>query len=186
MYDMDKLNQMIDGLNSWLKSVDYRYIECNYVPNYLFTRSENFNSIIRNIFRLFPFNIRIFNKDSVPFTPQTIVALLKAFSIIKNDEIINKLYQRALDLRSKKTCNFALKQGIQISIRLYENSPEDPTPLNTVWFGQFLLDDESGVIADIERQNLLYSISNYLINELGYIDHGDQGVYFYYGPTLKK
>ena len=183
---MDKLNQMIDGLNLWFKSVDYRYIECNYVPSYLFTRNEKANSIIRNIFRLLPFNIRIYNKHSVPFTPQTTVALLKAFSIVKNKEIIYKLYQRALNLRSCKTRYFALKQGIQISVSLYENTPEDPTPLNTVWFGQFLLDDESQVVKDPEKQNLLYSISNYLINELGYVDHGKDGVYFYYGPTLKK
>ena len=79
-----------------------------------------------------------------------------------------------------------MKQGIRIAINLYENSADDPTPLNTIWFGQFLLEEHSKVIEDSERKELLYSIVAYLTEELGYVDYGEQGIYFYYGPTLKK
>lgn len=79
-----------------------------------------------------------------------------------------------------------MKQGIRIAINLYENSADDPTPLNTIWFGQFLLEEHSKVIEESERKELLYSIVAYLTEELGYVDYGEQGIYFYYGPTLKK
>ena len=88
----------------------------------------------------------------LPITPQSTVALLKAYSIVGNKVILEKLYKRALDLRSPKTKYFALKQGIKISINLYENSADDPTPLNTVWFGRFLLDEHSGLIPEKEKK----------------------------------
>lgn len=183
----NKVDEMITGLSSWLKSVNYKYIECNFVPKQLYTKNEKINAIIRTIFRLSPFNFRrISDMNEVPLTPQSNVALLKAYSIIKDEEILKLLYHRVLQLRSPKTKFFALKQGIQISIRLYENSADDPTPLNTVWFGQFLLDEQSGVISNAEKKELILSIADYIIYELGYVDHGDDGVYFYYGPTLKK
>ena len=182
-----KVNQMILGLTNWLKLVDYTYCECNYVPEYLFTKNEKINALIRNFFRLIPFNLRLTNKTcQIPLTPQSNVALLKAFAMTKENNIIQLLYQRVLNLQSPKTKFFALKQGMRISVRLYENSADDPTPLNTVWFGQFLLEEQSGIISEVEKERLLVSIADYLIYELGYVDHGDDGVYFYYGPTLKK
>lgn len=187
MVEMYKVDEMILGLTSWLKSVDYRYYECNYVPEGFFTKNEKINVIIRTIFRLLPFNLRrSYDINEVPLTPQSNVALLKAYSIIKDEETLKLLYQRVLYLRSPKTKFFSLKQGIRISVRLYENSADDPTPLNTVWFGQFLLDEQSGVISNAEKKELIISIANYLVYELGYVDHGEDGVYFYYGPTLKK
>lgn len=144
---------------------------------------------MRTFFRLCPYNLRNMERPTsghYPFTPQTLVALLKAYVLTGDREVIKKLYDRALSLRSPKSKHFALKQGIRIAINLYENSADDPTPLNTVWFGQFLLEEHQGIVREEEKKDLLYSISVYLIEELGYIDHGAQGIYFYYGPTLKK
>ena len=183
---IDKIDQMIDGVDAWLKSVDYHYIECNYVPEYLDSGNDRLNAFIRTIFRLLPFDIRKFDIEKVPYTPQTTVALLKAYAIVNDVNAIAELYNRSIKLRSQKTKYFALKQGIKISTRLYENTTEDPTPLNTVWFGQFLLDEHSGMISSLEKKQILLSITKYLIYELGYVDHHDKGIYFYYGPTLKK
>lgn len=182
-------NEMIAAIENWLQSQDYNYIECNQVPEHLFGKNPKMNVLLRTFFRLCPFNLRNMDRPQsglYPLTPQCLVAMLKAFAVSNNSEVISKLYQRVLSLRSPKTKNFALKQGIRIAVNLYENSADDPTPLNTVWFGQFLLDEKSGIISEIEKKDLLISIASYLIEELGYIDHGDKGVYFYYGPTLKK
>lgn len=180
---------MISSLEAWLKSLDYNYIECNHVPEHFLGSNRKMNVLWRTFFRLFPYNLRNMKRTSnglFPITPQSTVALLKAYEIINDQEVIKRLYTRALALRSPKTKHFALKQGIKISINLYENSADDPTPLNTVWLGQFLLDEHSGIIGKLEKENLLLSITRYLIEELGYVDHQEEGVYFYYGPTLKK
>ena len=180
---------MIEAIEKWLCLCDYNYIECNYVPKKLLGKNRTVNTFLRTLFRLFPYNLRCMKKAShelYPLTPQSHVALLKAFAVSNNKDIIKKLYERTLSLRSPKTKHFALKQGIQISINLYENSSDDPTPLNTVWFGQFLLEENSGIIEDNKKKELIFSIASYLIEELGYIDYGEKGVYFYYGPTLKK
>lgn len=186
----NKIEEMIHAIEKWLLLHDYNYIECNHVPNQLFVNNHFINMLWRTIFRLCPFNMRNMCKESsnglFPITPQSNVALLKAFAISNEVDIIKKILNRVFSLRSNKTKNFALKQGIKISVNLYENSADDPTPLNTVWFGQFLLDENTGLITEVEKKVLLYSIATYLIDELGYRDHQDQGIYFYYGPTLKK
>lgn len=176
--------KMLNESDNWLKKNDYYYIESSFVPESYFTNYPQVNAIIRGILRLYPFPKR---RPSVPkYTPQTIIALLKSKIISRDLNSCNYLLERILTLQSPKTKNFSLKQGIQISINSYENSSEDPTPLNTVWFGLCLLDDEMSIIDDGLKSELLISISNYLIDELGYIDHGALGIYFYYGPTLKK
>lgn len=185
----EKIDKMIEGVEAWLQSQNYNYIECNHVPVHLFKNNARYNVLLRTFFRLCPYNLRYLKRPKsglFPLTPQCLVAMLKAFAISNNKEVIRLLYQRTLSLRSPKTKNFSLRQGIKIAISLYENSADDPTPLNTVWFGEFLLDEHSGVINDTEKKELLQSIATYLIEELGYVDHNEQGIYFYYGPTLKK
>ena len=107
----NKVDEMITGLSSWLKSVNYKYIECNFVPKQLYTKNEKINAIIRTIFRLSPFNFRrISDINEVPLTPQSNVALLKAYSIIKDEEIL-KLFKFDLE----KTGVSYLLQAILIS-----------------------------------------------------------------------
>lgn len=186
---IEKTDEMIAAVENWLQSQNYSFIECNHVPDRLFGKNPKFNALLRTFFRLSPYNFRNMTRPEsglYPLTPQCLVAMLKAFAISNNLEVITKLYQRTLTLRSPKTKKFALKQGIRIAINLYENSADDPTPLNTVWFGQFLLDEHSGILKETEKKELLLSIAAYLTEELGYADHKEQGVYFYYGPTLKK
>lgn len=185
---IEQNNEMISAIENWLKQNDYKYIECNYVPEHLFCKYSKINVLLRTIFRLLPWRSkRMMPKNSnYPLTPQSLVAMLKAFSITKDKTVLRKLYDRTLSLSSPLAKNFALKQGIRIAINLYEDSSEAPTPLNTVWFGQFLLEDESDIISKQEKQDLLFSIADYLITELGYIDHKELGIYFYYGHNLKK
>lgn len=185
----NNIDEIISGIENWLKLQDYNYIECNDVPECLFVRSPKINAILRTFFRMCPFNLRNMKRPDnglYTLTPQSNVALLKAFAISNDNDLIKKIYDRVLSLRSPKTKHFALKQGIKIAISLYENSKDDPTPLNTVWFAQFLLDEHSGIIDEDEKKVLLISIATYLKEELGYRDHKEKGVYFYYGPTLKK
>lgn len=181
-------DKMIEALQNWLQAHDYNYIECNHVPERLLGNNRKINMFLRTFFRLCPCNLRKMEhlQGGYPITPQSNVALLKAYAISNDKAVIKKLYQRILALRSPKTKHFALKQGIKIAISLYENSADDPTPLNTVWFGQFLLEEHSGAIQETEKKDLLFSIAAYLTEELGYVDHGEQGIYFYYGATLKK
>lgn len=189
MQIVEMIDEMISGIEKWLESQNYNYIECNHVPEGLFGNNRKLNMLWRTFFRLCPFNMRNMRRPAsglFPLTPQCTVALLKAYDMIDNKMVISKLYNRALSLRSPKTKNFALKQGVRIAINLYENSADDPTPLNTVWFGQFLLNEHSEVLEEQSKRKLLYSIATYLIEELGYINHGELGIYFYYGPTLKK
>lgn len=189
MSTFEMIDEMIDTIQNWLRSNNYNYIECNHVPEHLFSQNSKKNVLLRTFFRLCPINLRNMERPAsglYPLTPQSLVALLKAFAISGDQDVQVKLCQRVLSLRSPKTKYFSLKQGIRIAVNLYENSADDPTPLNTVWFGQYLLDDRSCAIEDQEKKKLLISIANYLIEELGYMDHGEQGVYFYYGPTLKK
>lgn len=183
------VGEMIAGLNTWLKSENYNYIECNHVPEVLFVKNHLVNVFWRTLYRLSPVNLRSMKRkdgDFFPLTPQSLVALLKAYDIQGRQEICGLLYSRVISLKSPKTKKFALRQGIRIAVNLYENDSDDPTPLNTVWFGQYLLDEQLDVIGETENKELLLSISDYLIEELGYIDYGESGVYFYYGPTLKK
>ena len=182
-----QLDEMIRGLEKWFSRHDYRHIECNYVPEKLFSKNKKWNVILRTIYRLNPINLR--PQESIktcPLTPQTQVALLKAYNLSEHTGIIDYLYHRILSLTSPETKYFALKQGIRISINLYEDAPETPTPLNTVWFGQFLLDAQKQIISEDDRKSLLTNICRYLVEELGYKDYEDQGIYFYYGPTLTK
>ena len=183
------LDEMISGIKSWLVKHDYNYIECNDVPTCLYVDNQKINVLIRTFFRLCPINVRnmkLKEGQLFPITPQANVALLKAYSIEKDINVLEKIYDRVLSLQSPQVDNFALKQGIKIAISLYEDSEDDPTPLNTVWFGQFLLEDESGIVAEQERREILISIAKYLINELGYIDYGENGIYFRYGHHIKR
>lgn len=182
----EKINEMIEGLEKWLQLTDYNYWGCNNVPVYLFGSNKKWNNLIRTFFRLCPINFR--GKGTFPITPQANVVLLKAFIISQKNDRDNfvKIYKRVLSLRSPKTKHFALKQGIKISISLYEDSPEDPTPLNTVWFGQSLLSDQFGLMDEEEKKQILVSIAQYLTEELGYKDFEEKGIYFYYGHHLTK
>ncbi|ATR90490.1 hypothetical protein CS544_04860 [Porphyromonas gingivalis] len=181
------IEEMICSLERWFSQRDYWYIECNHVPECLLGKKPRVNMLLRTIYRLNPINLRPqASMDACPLTPQTQVALLKAYNLSGHVGIVRYIYKRVFELISPQTRNFALKQGIRISTNLYENSPETPTPLNTVWFGQFLLDTEDRIIPKAQKQNLLLSICRYLVEELGYQDYGGQGVYFYYGPTLTK
>lgn len=182
----EKIDEMLEALEKWLRLTDYNYWGCNNVPAYLFGANKKWNNLVRTFFRLCPINFR--GKGPFPITPQANAALLKAFIISpKNDrDTFVKIYKRALSLRSPKTIYFALKQGIKISISLYEDSPEDPTPLNTVWFGQSLLSDRFGLIDEEEKKRILVSMAQYLTEELGYKDFEEKGIYFYYGHNLTK
>lgn len=182
-----RVEEMICSLEHWFSQRDYRYIECNHVPESLFGKNPKVNMLLRTVYRLSPINFRPqASIDTCPLTPQTQVALLKAYNLSRHMRIVRYLYGRISELISPKTKHFALKQGIRISINLYENSPETPTPLNTVWFGQFLLDADEHIIPKAQKERLLQSICRYLVEELGYQDYREQGVYFYYGPTLTK
>lgn len=184
---LEKVDEMCAAISSWLAGCDYNYIECNYVPECFISKHHSINMLWRTFFRLCPFNVRrAAYKGRFPDTPQALVALLKAYVLMGDKEVVRELYSRALSLRSPLARNFALKQGIRISVNLYENSAETPTPLNTVWFGEFLLEENLGVVGEEEKRERLLSIARYLVEELGYADHGSDGVYFYYGPTLKK
>ncbi len=155
MINTSYLNQMINGLDKWLQSIQFCYMECNYVPEKLLTNNHHLNVILRTFFRLFPINIRGDKKgDTYPLTPQANVALLKAYNLSKNKKVIQILLKRIRKLRSTKTKHFALKQGIKISISLYENDKDDPTPLNTVWFGQFLLEEQTGIFSKQNKKKL--------------------------------
>ena len=183
----NQVEEMICSLEHWFFKRDYRYIECNHVPASLFGKNPKVNMILRTIYRLSSINLRPKTSiDNSPLTPQTQVALLKAYNLSNNLNVTKYLFERIQELVSPQTRNFALMQGIRISINLYENCPETPTPLNTVWFGQFLLDVPKQIITEDERKSSLLSICRYLVEELGYQDYGDNGIYFYYGPTLTK
>lgn len=180
------VDKMIESAQKWIRSHDYNYWGCNSVPDFLFTSNRKWNALIRTFFRLCPINFR--KKGVFPVTPQANVALLKAFCLStgENADDILKVYERVLQLRSPRSKYFALKQGIKIAISLYEDSPEDPTPLNTVWFGQFLLLDQSKLIGDDEKMQMLLSIAQYLTEELGHKDYGQNGIYYYYGHNFTK
>jgi len=184
MTEYKKLEIMIKGLKKWLSENDYNYFQCNDVPPALFTKSHTINVFLRTFFRLCPINFRC-NKN-IPFTPQGVVSLLMAYLKIDDIKVINLLFSRALKLRSQKSNNFSLKQGTRIAVNMYENSEEDPTPLNTVWFGQALLSDSKDRLNPKQKEDILKSIADYLTDELGYEDHGPEGIYFYYGYNFKK
>lgn len=180
-----KINEMITAADAWLRDHDFNYIECNYVPERMFTRHRLANVVLRTAYRLCPFNIRS-AKDiaAAPKAPHAAVAMLKAYTEAGDNEVVPMLVDRLLSLRSTRTAAFSLRQGIRIAINLYEDSSDDPTPLNTVIFGEFLLDD-NGFVEEAVRRDLVMSICSYLVDELGYADHADKGIYFYYGHHLK-
>ncbi len=180
----DKIDRMIAAAGQWLEAHDYHYIECNYVPPRLFTRNRRANMLLRTAYRLLPLNLRS-KKDiaACPYTPHEAVASLAAAAAAGKEDTFGMLKKRALhELRSPLTRDFSLRQGIRISISLYEDSADDPTPLNTVFFGDTLL--KHGNIDDRTRETII-SICRYLVNELGYEDYGADGVYFFYGHHLK-
>ena len=182
---IDKINRMIEAAERWLEAHDYHHRECNDVPPRLFTRHRKLNMLIRTVFRLLPFNLRS-KKDIAqsPYTPHEAVASLTACGAGGDAATGTRLTRRVLEqLRSPLTSNFALRQGIRISISLYEDSADDPTPLNTVFFGNYLLDHAPA--DDATRREVLVSICRYLTQELGYEDYGTEGVYFFYGHHLK-
>ena len=178
-----KIDEMISTNLEWLKSYNYTYWGCNHVPESLFLNNKKWNTFIRTFYRLCPFNFR-FGKQ-YPITPQANIILLKALSTSQSNlKLQYSILKRILALKSSKTKNFAIKQGVKISISLYEDSPEDPTPLNTVWFAQYLLDNDKCIFNDNQKKELLISISNYLVTELGFIDYKEKGIYFHYGHHI--
>jgi hypothetical protein len=182
---IDKVHIMVTGLEKYLKSINYDYFEYNYVPDWLFGKNHSLNVFFRLFFRLSIINFRKKQK-SYPAMPQSLVSMLKAYNVSGNKNVLLLLLPRLLSLKSPKTNNFALSQGIRIAVNLYENDSLDPTPLNTLWFGEFVLEENLGIFNDSDRKEMLLSIGDYLINELGFIDYADKGIYFFYGPTLKK
>ena len=84
-----QLSEMISGIESWLKANDYNYIECNHVPERLFGKNRKINTLLRTFFRLCPYNLRNMKRPVsgfYPFTPQSHVALLKAYALTKDTE----------------------------------------------------------------------------------------------------
>lgn len=182
---LDRIDRMIEAAERWLEAHEYHYIECNYVPPRFFTRYRKLNMLLRTAFRLLPFNLRS-KKDIArsPYTPHETVASLAACGAGGNAQAGALLTRRVLErLRSPLSRDFALRQGIRISISLYEDSGDDPTPLNTVFFGNYLLDHSTP--DEDTRREVLLSICRYLTHELGYEDHSDDGIYFFYGHHLK-
>lgn len=175
---------MIVSIQNWLSKHDYNFYECNYVPPKFFVSNKKINVLLRTLFRLNPFKVN-YSDRNIPFTPQATVAMLKAAGVSKDSAMLRSVFPRIYEIKSPLTKHFALKQGIQISVALYENSADDPTPLNTAWLGEFLLDNDD-YLGYEETKQLLESIIRYFTDELGYQDFGDEGIYFYYGPTLKK
>ena len=87
-------NEMIAAIENWLQSQDYNYIECNQVPEHLFGKNPKMNVLLRTFFRLCPFNLRNMDRPQsglYPLTPQCLVAMLKAFAVSNNSEVISKL-----------------------------------------------------------------------------------------------
>ncbi len=184
---IERCQEMIEALGRWLSENDYRYVTANYIPDTLLCKSRRINTLTRTILRLSPIDLRPdSHKREYPNTPQANISLLKAFEDCDNYPTQRMIVERLLQLRSPRTKNFALCQGVEIHVRLYSNGKDDPTPLNTVWFGEYLLSASDEVVDNSQREKLLRSICDYLIEELGYIDFGQRGIYFYYGPTLKK
>lgn len=181
---VEKIGRMTAAAEQWLHAHRYHYMECNYVPARFFTKNRRANLLLRTFFRLCPFNLRS-KKDiaASPFTPHATVAMLKAFAMTGKSDVVKELLDRSLrHLKSPATKAFSLRQGIRIAVNLYEDSGDDPTPLNTVLFGEYLLSDTC--LDRSERERILLSICDYLINELGYRDFGAEGIYFYYGHNL--
>ncbi len=184
--DKSKVYEIAQRLNQWIEKKDYTYIECNHIPSFLRTKYHKINVIFRTFFKLFPFDVRCLKDEDYIVTPQTCVSLLKAYSEKGDIAAQKRIYERILRLRSSKTKNFALSQAIPIAVQMYQNSKDDPTPLNTVWFGEYVLTASELVIKSQEKKELLLSISEYIVQEVGYKDYEDKGIYFYYGPTLNK
>ena len=182
----EKIDQLISVVEDWLNAHHYRYIECNYVPERYFVNNKFINVITRTFFRLFPFNFR--RKADIeisPDAPQTCVSLLNACleaDAVSDTEIM--LRERVERLRCPNTKNFALSQGIRIAVNLYEDTADDPTPLNTVWYGEYLLKTHG--IEEEWRKKRLLSICDYLIEELGWEDYGQVGIYFKYGHNIQN
>ncbi len=183
---IDKVNIMATTAENWLVTHNYHFIECNYVPERLFTKNRKINLALRTFFRLCPYNIRSQKDiDKAPFAPHAAVAMLKAFSLKGDDAKCSLITNRIIErLRSPRTENFSLRQGIKIALNLYEDSADDPTPLNTVWFGEYLLENYSGD-DNTWRDATILSICKYLVKELGYCDYHEKGIYFYYGHHMK-
>lgn len=181
-----KIEELIGVAEDWLRKHDYHYVECNYVPERLFSGSRKKNMLLRTFYRLCPIAIRS-KKDiaNSPYTPHASVAMIKAYINAGNAELVDKLTNRVFDnLRSPKTERFSLKQGIRIAVNLYEDTADEPSPLNTLWFGETLLDNPA--IVQAQKYEILRSICDYFINDLGYIDYAEEGIYFRYGHTIKN
>jgi hypothetical protein len=118
--------------------------------------------------------------------PQSIIFILRALNILGDKDSASYNLKRILKLKSGKTKYFSIKQNQVLHLQLYDNDSEDPSPLLTTWFGEFLLEEKLNILSLDSKKSLLNSISNYLIYELGFKDHNDLGIYFYYGPTVKK
>ena len=89
---IEKTDEMIAAVENWLQSQNYSFIECNHVPDRLFGKNPKFNALLRTFFRLFPYNFRNMTRPEsglYPLTPQCLVAMLKAFAISNNLEVIN-------------------------------------------------------------------------------------------------
>lgn len=184
-----KIDEMANAADVWLRGHNYRYIECNYVPPSLFTRFRKLNVLLRTFYRLCPFNLRRrLDILSAPLTPQACVAMLKAYALESDSDKTLVLLRRMTEsLRSFHEAvgsdSYALRQGIRIAVNLYEDGADEPTPLNTVWFGEYLL-DRHDTLSDGDR-DIVAGICRYLVGNLGYIDHGEAGVYFRYGHNIK-
>lgn len=179
--------EMFSHADSYIKSLDYNFWEYNCVPDMWMTNHSRWNMIIRLFFRLSLIDFRpSLPTGSYPILPQSLSALLDAYEIAGDAESIKLLFPRLIRLRSSQTHNFALSQGTRISISLYDDGADVPTPLWTAWFANYLLKEQYAPITEEEKDKLLLAIANYFIDDLQYQDFGQKGIYFFYGHSLKN
>lgn len=178
--------EMFSHAQSYIKAIDYNFWEYNCVPEKWMTNHSCWNMMARLFFRLSPINFRPSRPaGTYPVLPQSLNALLLAYDTAGDRKSVELLFSRLLKLRSPLTQNFALSQGTRISISLYDDEADVPTPLWTAWFANYLLKGQYSPITQEEKHKLLLSIADYFIYDLQYQDFGEQGIYFFYGHSLK-
>ncbi len=191
----DQVPRDITDLHDWLAARDYTYYSVNSLPSCsavdtLCGRWPVLGVAWRQLFRLSPLDFRsLLGCHPHAINPKATVLLAKAYLRLWQQygdarflDAFRVNVSRLGELRAPALKHFAIRQNKKVYTRLYRAAEDGVSPLCTARAGHLFLDAWTA----LHRQEYLEAateIAEYFVREHPR-DEGEDGIYFYYEPTL--
>ena len=185
----------IINLHKWLSNQDYTYYSLNSLSNarlisFLCRKSKFVGLCWRQLFRISPINLRKLFRQTPPALDSKAAILLTSaymhlmyeFGHENFDQAFNNNMERVMSLSSSRSKHFAVRQGTNLQLKLYDAEPEDISPLLTCWAGGLFV-AAYNTTGDTAYANYAHEVAHYFIEEHPR-EATDESVYFYYEPSI--